>query len=122
MKHHHQTRRTNQRRSSRRQKTGSETHRGTLTLITAIFGGLLLFTLSILYVGQINQVATGGLTIQGLTEQIADLKIEIEQLEFEVTDLRSLSTIERSSGQLDLVTRAPAIHLPPASASVAVAP
>ncbi len=82
---------------------------------------LAVFILGLAYVRQINNVATGGLALKQLQQERTERERSTRELELRVENLRSLTTIERTSQELDLVARATVKYLPPVPSSVAFA-
>ncbi len=80
----------------------------------------LVFGAGLLYVAQINQVATGGLTIKALENRVASLKLKNQELELQATAFRSLDTVEATSKSLNLLVQAPVHYLPSVPSSVAL--
>jgi hypothetical protein len=73
----------------------------------------------LLYVSQVNSVATSGIAMKDLEQQIRELERANQDLELQAASLRSLSTVEQTSKELDLVARAPIEYLPAVSDTVA---
>ncbi len=88
-----------------------------MLLAIFLFGAVLGFGL--LYVGQVNSVATSGLVMRDLEQQIRGLQRESQDLELRAAALRSLSTVEYTSKQLNLLVRAKTEYLPTLPATVA---
>lgn len=101
--------------SQRRRRTS---RRGR-TPIFVVGGFALLVLIGLLYVGQVNTVATSGIVIRDLEERISDLQQINQELDLSANDLRALSTIERSSKDLNLTVRAQAAYLPLVTDTVA---
>lgn len=73
----------------------------------------------LLYVGQVNSVATSGLAMKDLERTIRGLQRENQDLDLHATALRSLSTVEQASQALDLQVRAKIEYLPSIPETVA---
>ncbi len=93
---------------------------GRLSLRPLIVLGIL-FAAGMLYVAQMNRVATGGLTIRKFERAIAQLKLENQELEISAARFQSLATVERNAAllHLDENTRS-LVYLPQTDTPVAL--
>ena len=80
----------------------------------------LVVSFGLLYVGQVNTVATSGLAMEDLDRTIRDLQRENQDLDLRAAALRSLSTVEQSSRVLQLQVRAKIEYLPSIPETVAL--
>lgn len=87
--------------------------------VLAIIGFALLVGFGLLYVGQVNTVATSGLATKDLNAHIRQLQRENQDLELKIASLKSLSTVEQASRELNLQVRANVAYLPLLSETVA---
>lgn len=100
-------------------RRGTQQPRRLGTTITFVLGFLIVLGLGLLYVNQVNTVATSGLAIQDLERKASQLEQANQDLELQAAALRSLPTVEQSSKDLQLVVRAKIEYLPGLEATVA---
>lgn len=97
--------------------------KSTRSVVTPVVVGLMFVILAgagLLYVRQVNKVATDGLTIRDLQTGIDNLRRETRELEIESATLRTLGTVEQASKELNLVVQAPTEYLPSVPESIVV--
>lgn len=73
----------------------------------------LILLSGLIYLIQINQVATGGFEVRALEEKIGDLKEDNKKLELQITELQSLSRLNEEVKDLDLVAQGEVDYLIP---------
>ncbi len=104
-----------------RMRRRHSTHRRGWSSLMPVMILTLLFGAGLLYVAQINYTATGALTIRQLEGRMDELKSKNQELELKADAIRSLSAVEYTSTQLQLITQVPADFLPSVSSTVALA-
>ncbi|MCX6743842.1 MAG: hypothetical protein NT116_06470 [Candidatus Parcubacteria bacterium] len=65
--------------------------------------GVLVFCCGMIYLWQINGLATRGYQIKELEEKAAELKDTNQKLQIQITQLRSTSRLEEKVAQLNMV-------------------
>jgi len=82
--------------------------------------GVLIFTCGLLYLWQINCMATRGYQIKELENKAAALKSENKHLQVQITELRSTSRLEQKIAELNMVSVARVEYLQANGTSVAM--
>ena len=80
----------------------------------------LIFTCGLLYLSQVNSLATKGYKIKDLEEKVSELRDKNKKLELDITQLRSTDRINNSIQQLKMVAVARIEYLKPDGTSVAL--
>lgn len=84
---------------------------------TPLFLVGFVFLLGFFYVGVINHVATGELTVRQLERKILEMKTANQELEIRTAALRSLETVAERTDALHLVAQASVAYTLPAEVS-----
>lgn len=84
-----------------------------------LLGGLIIFG-GILYLWQINSLATTGYKINALEDQAAGVKEQNKKLLVQITELRSTSRLEQKIAELKMVSVARVEYLQSNGSSVAM--
>jgi hypothetical protein len=82
--------------------------------------GVLIFCSGMLYLWQINGLATTGYKIKELENKAASLKSDNKHLQLEITRLRSTSRLEQKVAELKMVTVAKVEYLQANGSTVAM--
>lgn len=92
---------------------------GASAFVPFLLAGFVL-VMGFLYVGVMNHVATGGLTVRQLERKILELKTANQELEIQAAALRSLETVAERTDALHLIAQAPVRTLPAEASAVAL--
>lgn len=93
--------------------------RGRFSTVPLLFIGVVL-TVGILYVFQLNTVATGGLTLRQLGHRLTTLKSDNAELEVQAAQMQSLSIVQQATDRLQLTQQVHYSYLPEIQSTVAL--
>lgn len=82
--------------------------------------GVLIFSFGLLYLWQINCLATTGYQIKALENKAAALKDENKHFQVQITELRSTSRLEEKIAELNMVSVARVEYLQANGSTVAM--
>ena len=71
-------------------------------ITTTFLLGVLICAAGIIYIFQVNKVATMGYDMKKLESQIEELKQQNERLKIQAADLKSIYNIETKKGEMEL--------------------